>query len=128
MTDIDSGFATCALAKGVGLDLNVSTLLWIEPDLSRILETSGDDSREAEGGGVFRLIEFARSATEGELLDSRTLPLRMEKNDVAEPEVVTAALGVVAAGLALDNFSKALIRCEMPDPRLTFFATGLDSC
>lgn len=128
VTEIDSVVGLCIFANGVGLDVNASTLLLIEPDRSRALLTSGDESREIEGGVVFRLRELALSATEGDEFSRTLLAFRIEKNDAVMPGVATAAGGGVAPGAVLDSFSKALILCDIPEPRLTFLATGLDSC
>ncbi len=110
---------------GIGLDLNASTRLCIEPDLSRILKVSGEDSRDTDGE-VSRVNELARSAMDGDLEAPRTLPFLTEKNAVDAPDVGPVVLGVVFA--PAPSFSNALILWEIPDPRLAFFASGLAAC
>lgn len=110
---------------GTPLDLNALTRLWNDGDLSRILKVSGVDSRDADadGDGVFPVSELARSAIEGDLVEPRTLFfLPTEKN--AELAGVGLAFAV-GSGDKVENFSSALILCEIPEPRLTFLAVGL---
>lgn len=104
--------------------LKALSRFWIDPERSRNFDVSGDDSRdtEGEGLGVFRVRELARSAMEGDLEAARTLPLRTEKN-AGEAPVGAVVPGEVPGALA-DSFSRALMRWEIPDPRLTFFARG----
>lgn len=73
---------------------------------------------------LFRVSELALSIMEG-AFELRTLPFRTEKKVEEVPEEVE---GGVSAGAALESFSSALILCEMPDPRLTFFTMGLLAC
>ena len=49
------------------------------------------------------------------------LPARTAKKAGDGRAVVPGATGAV--GARLDNFSRAFIRCEIPDPTLTFFGT-----
>jgi len=91
----------------------------MELDLSRGLNASGEDSREALGEGLFLFNEFALSAIDGDFV-SRMLPARTAKK---AGDGRGAAPGVKGAvGARLDNFSRAFIRCEIPEPTLTFFA------
>ena len=99
---------------------------WIDPDLSRILKVSGEESRDAEGEGPFLFREFALSAIDGDL-EPRTLPFRTAKN-AADAAGVGPVEGVGIAGPEPCNFSSAFILCEIPDPRLIFFAIGVDGC
>lgn len=92
----------------------------MEVDLSRGLNVSGEDSREALGEGLFRFSEFALSAIDGDFV-SRTLPVRTAKKAGDGRLAVPGTIGAV--GARLDNFSRAFIRCEIPDPTLTFFGT-----
>lgn len=101
--------------------MNASSRFCIEPDLSRILEVSGDESRDTEGEGGFRVRELALSAIDGDLEGARTLAFLTEKNAGDAPG---AGPVVPAGGVELDNFSKALILCDIPDPRLTVLAIG----
>jgi hypothetical protein len=92
------------------------------------LRVSGDDSGDAVGDGVFRLKELALSAIEGDL-EPRTLPFLTEKKAGDDPGGGAVVPGVaIAPGARLESFSKAFILCEIPDPRLTFFAIGLAGC
>lgn len=121
VTEIDSGRDRGACGAGVGdeVDLNASSRFCNE--LDRILEVSGDDSRDMDAEDGFRVSELARSAIEGDL--ARPLPfLATEKKAADTPDVGPV---VPAGGDELDNFSKALILCEIPDPRLTVLAMGL---
>ena len=95
----------------------------MDPDRSRILKVSGEDSREAEGEGLFRFREFALSAIDGDL-EPRTLPFRTAKNEGDAPGVGPVE-GVGIAGPDPCNFSSAFILWEIPDPRLIFFAIGV---
>ena len=127
VTEIDSGrerFGSWVV--GTGVDLKASTRDWIEPDLSRNFSVSGEDSREIDGEASPRVNEFARSAIEGDLEGPRTLPFLTEKKAVEAPGVDPVVLGGVAA--PAPSFSKALILCEMPDPKLAFFASGRADC
>lgn len=123
VTDIDSGLERGTCGIGVEVDLNASSRFFIEPERSRILEVSGEDSRETEGEGGFRVSELALSAIDGDLEGARTLPFLTEKKAGDDPGVGPV---VPAGGLELDNFSKALILCEIPDPRLTVLAIGFE--
>ena len=115
----------------MGLELKAFNRLWTDPDRSRNLNVSGDDSRDTDGDGVavFRVREFALSAIEGDLEAARTVPFRTEKNAGDAPLEGAAVPGVaVAPGVLAESFSRALILDEMPDPRLTFFARGFAGC
>jgi hypothetical protein len=92
---------------GIELDLKASTRLCIEPDLSLILDVSGEDSRDIEGDVSPRVSESARSAIEGDLDAPRTLPFLTEKNAVDAPGFGPVVLGVVFA--PAPSFSNALI-------------------
>jgi hypothetical protein len=70
---------------------------------------------------------LARSAIDGDLDGLRILDFLTEKNAV-EARELGAVLGGVAPGARLENFSRALILCEIPDPRLTFLGVGLACC
>lgn len=72
--------------------------------------------------------EFVRSATDGDFDVLRALVLRTEKNAVDATEFGAVVPVAVAFGVKLESFSKALILCEIPDPRLTFFGIGLGAC
>ena len=110
VTETDSGRDRGGRLVGTGLDVNALRRSWIDPDLSRTLKVSGEESRDTEGEGVFRVNESALSAMEGDLEAARTLPLRTEKNagDVPGGGPVVPGAGVVP-GLRLDSFSSALI-------------------
>jgi hypothetical protein len=95
-----------------------------DPDLSLSFEVSGDD----EGDGVCRVNESARSATDGDLEELRVLAFRTEKKAVEAPEFGAIVPTGVAFGAELESFSRALILCDIPDPRLTFLGTGLGAC
>ena len=105
-------------------DVKASNRLLTDSDLSRGLMVSGDDSGEFEG--EFLVNEFARSAMDGDL--PRTVPLRTEKKAGDEPGGGPVVPVGVAPGARLCSFSRALILCEIPDPRLTFLANGLLGC
>lgn len=81
------------------------------------------------GDGVLRLIELARSAIEGDLDSPRVLLLPTAKNAGEGRGVLEGALAALfPVGPLLESFSNALILCEIPEPRLTFFAIGRDGC
>lgn len=128
VTEIDSGRDRTGGIMGTGLLSKVLTRFLIDLDLSRSVNASGEDSRDASvkspGEGVFLFKEFVRSAMDGEV--PRPLLFRTEKKAGAAPgggPVVGAAAapGVVVA------FSKAFILWEIPEPRLTFLITGLSA-
>ena len=110
VTETDSGLDRGGRLVGTGLDVNALRRSWIDPDLSRTLKVSGEESRDMEGEGVFRVNESALSAMEGDLEAPRTLPLRTEKNagDVPGGGPVVPGAEVVP-GPRLDSFSSALI-------------------
>lgn len=125
VTEIDSGRDRDGCGVGVGVDLKASSRFCneLDLDLSRIFDVSGDESPEMEGEVWFRVRELARSAMDGDLEGARTLPFRTEKNAGDAPGVGPV---VPAGGVELDSFSKALILCDIPDPRLTDLAMGFD--
>ncbi len=125
VTEMDSGRDRGGCVVGIEPDLNASSRFCIDPDRSRIFKVSGEESRDTEGEGVFRVKESALSAIDGDLEGVRTLPLRTEKNDVDAGGGAVDPEAGVAAGVELDSFSKALILWDMPEPRLTFLAIGL---
>jgi hypothetical protein len=90
-----------------GLPLNVFNRFCIEPDLSRGLRVSGEDSRDKFGDGLLRFKELALSAIDGDL-ESRTLPGLTAKN--AGDAIGAVAGAPVVLGEALENFSSAFIR------------------
>jgi hypothetical protein len=124
---MDSGLARVgSWVVGTGLDLNASTRDWTEPDLSRILRVSGEDSREIDGEASPRVRELALSAMDGDLEGARTLAFLTEKKEVDAVGVGPMVLGGVLA--PAPSFSNAFIRWEIPEPRLTFFASGWVDC
>ena len=87
-------------------ELNASLRLWIDPDRSRSLRASGDDSRDIDGEGVFRVRDSALSIMDGDF-DPRLPGFRTEKNEVEDP-----GAGPVPPDGRLglpDSFSRALI-------------------
>lgn len=102
VTDIDSGRDLAGWIWDVVLKRLVR--LCSDSERSRSLKASGDDSRDIEGEGVFRVRDSARSAIEG---DFRPPAFRTEKK---EGDETGGPVGVpVAAGAALESFSNALI-------------------
>lgn len=79
----------------------------MEPDLSRSLRVSGEDSREIDGEASPRVKELALSAIDGDLEGPRILPFLTEKNEVEAPGVGPVVLGGVLA--PAPSFSNALI-------------------
>ena len=124
VTEMDSGRDRVGKLVGTPPEVKASSLFLTEPDLSRGLMVSGDDSGEFDG--EFLVNEFALSAIDGDL--PRTLPFRTEKKAGDDPGGGPVVPVGVAAGAKLCNFSSALILCEMPEPRLTFLARGLLGC
>jgi len=127
VTEIDSGRDLFCVAGDGGL-LNTSSLLLIDGDLSLNFRFSGDPSRDGGAGEIVLVNEFARSITDGDLEVPRIDPLPTEKKAVDFGAVVVVLWLAVASTEALESFSRALILCDIPEPRLTFLATGLACC
>ena len=107
VTEIDSGRDRTGWV--VNGELNTSLLLWIDPDRSRNLRASGDDSRDTVGDVFFLVNDSLLSAMDGDFEPAllRGFPAKNAGEAPAEGPVVPGGGDGLAA--ELDSFSRAFI-------------------
>ena len=108
VTEIDSGRDRTGWV--VNGELNASLLLWIDPERSRNLRASGDDSRDTDGDVFFLVNDSLLSTMEGDFEPALLRGFPTEMNDGEAPREGPVVPGG-GDGLAaeLDSFSRAFI-------------------